>query len=298
MRANIFERLQQSGYDVKYEINKLHNMFTEQIYEVVQESIYHTPTERCSVERAVDMFAFHAWKQRHSLLSLDELKRKIGIKDFIMTIRKNALKVNEHANEIILYVEYMINILMLAKRMLNNSKHACDLKNYIIRFDNAKIKMILQNINIFLDNTNLESHSMGGDEKFILVEKNATVTAVAEIVSDDLLYPVIEYNHHLLQGNIIRKREILKKFADDLEPKRKELKNLQKAAEDSLFYMFNKLNIRHNNNDIKEVANMGEEELESWYDEIYQLVLYCYLILDNNPRIAKLKDLQNKIENR
>ena len=298
MRNNIFERLQQHGYNIGYEICKIHDMFTGNLYHL--KGYYDILAEPKTIEEMVSMFSFHTWEQRGSLLSLEEFKNIVGIGTLIEAIYNEDVCCSENNNEIILYLEYMLIVVMLAKKIdlsLGGNLH-CDFKNYTAQLNEVHYRMLVQNILLMIDKMNLESHVLKEDEKIILVEKNATVTAVAEIVSDDLFCPVIEYNHHLLRGNIIRKREILKKFADDLEPRRKELKNLKKTAEDSLFYMFNKLNIRHNNNDIKEVANMNEEELENWYDEIYQLVLYCYLILENNLRIEKLKNLQSKIENR
>ena len=47
----------------------------------------------------------------------------------------------------------------------------------------------------------------------------------------------------------------------------------------------NKLNIKHNNK--KEIENLSDEQLEEWYDELYQLLLFCVLIKDNIERKNK-----------
>ena len=294
MRNNIFERLHQHGYDIGYEICKIHDMFTEEIY--MLNDAYGRGTPK-TIEEMVEMFSFHTWRQRKNLVSLSELKSIIKIHSLLRAIADEDMHADEYSDEIIIYLEYMLNALMLAEKI--ELKYRLQHKFSIYRnaeIDEVKYQMLAQNITILLDNMNLEKHFIKREEKTFLVEKDATVTAVAEIVSNDLFYPVIEYNHHLLRGNITRKREILKKFADDLEPKRKELKTQKKDAEDLLFYMFNKLNIRHNNNNIEKVAQMSNKELERWYDDVYQLVLYCYLILDSNPRIARLNDLKDEIE--
>lgn len=62
--------------------------------------------------------------------------------------------------------------------------------------------------------------------------------------------------------------------------------------------MFNNMNIRHNNcaegdkNYKKVVAKMSQDELESWYDETYQLCLLAFLELDNVERTKKVAELK------
>lgn len=52
--------------------------------------------------------------------------------------------------------------------------------------------------------------------------------------------------------------------------------------------MLNNLDIRHNNKDDKNknnlVISLKNDELEKWYDELYQLLLFCILIKDNTER--------------
>ena len=41
---------------------------------------------------------------------------------------------------------------------------------------------------------------------------------------------------------------------------------------------------------------MGKNELEKWYDEVYQLCLLAFLEIDNKERIIKVKQLKDEIE--
>ena len=63
--------------------------------------------------------------------------------------------------------------------------------------------------------------------------------------------------------------------------------------------MLNNMNIRHNNKSGKNkkelIAQMSDEELESWYDELYQLLLFCVLIKDNKERKDKVDELLIRI---
>ena len=139
------------------------------------------------------------------------------------------------------------------------------------------------------------------EEKIIVIEDKPEVTAVAEIMDDNLAYDVIRYNHHSLKGEIELKKAILLKLSNELEPKRKELKALNSKLEDDIFYMFNNLNIRHNNRSKKDknykeyVAKMKKDRLEKWYDELYQMILLAFLLLDNKDRAAEVKELRNKV---
>ena len=146
--------------------------------------------------------------------------------------------------------------------------------------------------------------SMQDEFVTIFVPKLAEAISVAEIVAPELSYKVIEYNHHELQGDLERKKSILLLLEGKLEAKREELKQINHTLADNLFFLFNNLNLRHNNCD-KEgkdyhalVAEMPEKDLENWYDETYQLCLLSFLELDNIVRTEKIKELKSKIKNK
>ncbi len=58
--------------------------------------------------------------------------------------------------------------------------------------------------------------------------------------------------------------------------------------------MLNNVHLRHNNKEgkdkIEKIAQMPDEELENWYDELYQLLLFCVLIKDNKERKDKMTE--------
>lgn len=136
----------------------------------------------------------------------------------------------------------------------------------------------------------------------ILVPKDSSAIAVAEIIDSSVSYKTIEYNHHSMKGDLVRKRDTLLKYSDLLEARRQELKAVSSSLEQSVFSLFNNINIRHNNSDPqsgkyhKFVANMSNAELEKWYDETYQLCLLCFLEMDNVERKRKIKELNENIK--
>ena len=87
-----------------------------------------------------------------------------------------------------------------------------------------------------------------------------------------------------------------------LEPQRTIISSLNSKLETNIFFMLNNLNIRHNNCDDNDkgkykqfVASMRKEILEEYYDELYQMMLLAFLLIDNVDRMNKIDELKNKI---
>lgn len=172
-------------------------------------------------------------------------------------------------------------------------------------YDLAIDKMLDTYLNQMSEVINVLQYSFYQKEngKYILIPNDQVLVSVVEVVDDDLSYRVIEYNHYSMKGDINQKKTILLQLATKLEPQRNELKRLNKTLEDNLFFLFNNLNIRHNNvtagdnkNYKETVAKMSPDELENWYDETYQLCLLAFLELDNVERMQKIKELKKKIK--
>lgn len=142
------------------------------------------------------------------------------------------------------------------------------------------------------------------DDFVIFAPKDNCAIAVSEseVIPEYISYKVIAYSHHSMTGDLARKRQTLLSLSDLLEPRRQVLKEADGKLENDLFYLFNNLNIRHNNMDsagkkYKEyVANMGQEELEHWYDEAFQMCLLAFMLLDHNVRKNEINALKSQIE--
>ena len=134
------------------------------------------------------------------------------------------------------------------------------------------------------------------------VPKDPAAISMAEIVDPELSYRVIEYNHHSMKGDLERKRATLLVLADKLEAQRSKLKQINTSLETDIFFLFNSVNVRHNNTDpngkkhIPFVAGMKNEEIEYWYDELYQMCLLAFLELDHLGRKNSLNQLKNSIQ--
>lgn len=267
-RRNIFEILDQKE-NISSQINKIEELLSE------------ASVDNSIPEDIVDMYCMRQWKARGRCTSCEEIRKRLQI-----TYANIKNKLSEE--QVLLYLEYVANIIWLCN------------ERYGVEDAEDEYIYLQENVIGLLDDLGYEKKVFEDEEKVILVEKNAAMTAVAEAVDPKTAYAVIEYNHHLLKGDIAEKQRILKILADKFEPMRGELKKVNKELESNTGYLLNKMNIRHNNmegkNAIEYVKNLSNEKLEEWYDETYQMLLLCFLEYENIERTKKINELKKEIE--
>lgn len=162
------------------------------------------------------------------------------------------------------------------------------------------ISLYLRQVSEVMDKIGFMPNNNGRITDF--VEKDAAAISVAEITDESLAYRILEYNHHSLKGDIVEKKNILLAIYDKMASNEKKLRNINKNLADNLAFVFNNLNLRHNNidtssEDYKEIiANLSKQELEDWYDDIYQLCLLAILEVDNVERNQKIKKLKQELK--
>lgn len=217
--------------------------------------------------------------------SLEEFDEKHGF-DFADREYSSSL------DDLLSLLEYVLNIINNASRILNENR---DINDTAINFVASHIKKICDKI----DHTFIEK----GDY-FILVQSNPAALEAAQSLTEENASLPFEYSHHSLQGNINGKREILLSMAHELEPKRESLKKIDATLESDLFFLINNMNIRHNNIDKSSknyktyVANMTEEEIETWYDRIYNLMMIALIKLGDSPTAQQISTLKEMISSK
>ena len=137
------------------------------------------------------------------------------------------------------------------------------------------------------------------NKQTIFVEKSPAAVSASEILEGEIALETLRYNHHSMKGDLVAKRNTLAQMANWLEPKRGELKELDKELEGTLFFLFNRCSIRHNNEEEgnhfnPQMQNISKKELEEIYDDTYQLWLLAVLTLDNKERKAKYGAMKNE----
>lgn len=260
-RKNIFEILDDK-YDIKVEINKIDTLFSNALLYVTNNMTFQP--QQGNIEAVVGEFLFYNWKQRGTCLNCQEMRSKLDI-----DLEKNDI------TSILIRLEYYLNIINLANTKLGYSN-----------FQKTQQFVILEdNIKILLDHLNYEILIIEKEEKVLLVPKSPAATSVAEISTTETATAILMYNHTSLKGDLSQKQSLLLKIYLEYE---KLLKNgIDGFSEyfDKTRGLINKLNIKHNNK--KEIENLDNEQLEEWYDELYQLLLFCVLIKDNKERKDK-----------
>lgn len=136
---------------------------------------------------------------------------------------------------------------------------------------------------------------------FVPKDNVAIEVSKSELIPDEVSYKIIAYNHHSMKSNLNAKKGTILKLADLLEPKRTQLKNVNKEFESDLFFLLNNCNIRHNNlnpdsSSYKKVlADLSVKELENWYDEVFQMCLLAFMQLDYQERKYSITEFKKKI---
>ena len=267
-RKNIFEILKHK-YNVPDEMDKIVALYNSKLF------YYNGDYDRGNYtpEEIFERELLKNWKQRGSYLNCREIRYTIGIPKFFTyeTSLENILNT----------LEYYQNISYLLVDKLNI------LKNYEYEVsDNFRI--LLENMQILLNHLNYEFKVIPKEEKLILIPKNPAATSVAEISDEETAMAILMYNHHTLKGDLETKRELLNSIARTYEPL---LKNPIEGYNDffkKTNQLLNNLHIRHNNfeeeNNKNLVIDIDDRTLEHWYDELYQLLLFCVLIDDNLKR--------------
>lgn len=284
-RENIFDKMNKVQ-NIAYEIDKIERLLRSKSGVLVRNE-YEIDFEvgiYKSIIDYVDGYLFMKWKNRATCICCRDVAQMVGIDQMPSVINYEW---------ILNYCEYAANILYLVKSKA---------RPYDLLGD--EVDAALHNICVLLGWYGYKVEYLANDEKALVVRQSAQATAVAEVLPADLAKLVIEYNHFTLRGDKKRKKDILIALGAALEAKRKELNSINKSLADKIFFMLNNLNIRHNNVEKghkgynESVAKMKNATLENWYDELYQMILLAYLLMDNQDRNAKVDELICKIGNK
>ena len=278
MRKSIFD-IATSSINISNEVDRIVSMFFD------EKNLFYYPYDLTIVD-FVDKHCFRNWSCRGHFINVNDFLNALDYKNLIKAAK------NGDANSFMTLIELTYNFWVLAYKDLKNEKTSSKWQNnyYHLR-------------DVMLDNLEKYNHTAYIDDDCVLViEDKPEVTAVAEIVEQDLAIDIIRYNHRSLQGEIELKKKILISLGSELEPKRKKLQSLNKQLSEDIFFMLNNLNVRHNNRSKKDmakykeyVAKMTKSKLEKWYDELYQMMLLAFLILDNVDRQSEVKELKTKV---
>lgn len=270
---SLFERMERK-IDLQREIKKFDNVIC------VEKVGYY------SIGNVFEKF-FREWKHRYNYMSMQELRSELRF-DFQkqLVIKKVIRSIN--TSDFFQYCELIANLSLA-------------LAGHISEYHLAeKLTALLTTMQLDLAELNHRFETQS-DERTIVIEINPAATAVSETLEPEVADKVIEYNHYLLRGDLVKKREILRTLAHKYDAKKPVFKEINKALADKISFLLNNMNIRHNNQDptspdfIKYVAELTETSLEHWYDETYQTLLFALLAVDQVARNQTIDELKAQI---
>lgn len=278
MRKSIFD-IASASINISNEVDRIVSMSVE------EKSTYYPPYDLTLFE-FVDQRCFRDWRYRGHF---------VNVKDFLEAVNYNEIiksAKNGDTEAFMILIELTYNLWSLAYHDIIDKNSSSKWNNNFFHLRD-----------VMLDNLEKYNHKAYiDDERILIIEDKPEVTAVAEIIEQDLAIDIIRYNHRSMQGEIELKKKILISLGSELEPKRKELQVLNKQLSEDIFFMLNNMNLRHNNRSKKDigkykeyVAKMTKARLEKWYDELYQMMLLAFLLLDNVDRTENVKELKEKI---
>lgn len=281
MRKSIFD-IAAENINMESEANRLITMSSEENVLVVNSCTYKT------LFNYVDKYCFREWTQRGHFVDVDDFLEAIEFDDL-------KEKATYDIDAFLTLIELIYNFWELSHKQFD------DEKGYRLQWcgNYYHLKNVMDDI---LGQYNHIAYIKEEQECVLVVEDKAEVTAAAEIMpTPALAVEVVRYNHRTLRGEIELKKKTLLALGAELEAKRKKLHIINATLENDIFFMLNNLNIRHDNKskgdkNYKEyVAKMRKERLEKWYDELYQMILLAFLLMDNIKRGDKVKELKEKI---
>ena len=282
MRKSIFDIVSEK-VDLKSDVHRILQVVKLEKALCVDKYSYLT------ILKFVDDYCFVEWAHRGHF---------IHVKDFLdaLDFEKLTKQAEVDSEALLTFIELVYNFWFISCQKFDDKEKGYELQwcgNFY------HLKDIMDDI---LDQYNHIALTNEDRDCILIVENKKEVTAVAEILPTELAFDTIKYNHRSLQGKIELKKSILISLGAELEPKRKDLQSLNKQLSEDIFFILNNLNIRHNNRSRKDkakykeyVAKMTKKQLEKWYDELYQMILLAFLLLDNVNRTSKVKDLKDKI---
>lgn len=262
IRNSFLEILKCAKIDLRREYNRLYHLFYK-----AKDNLGQTLENECAQK-------FLEMSFRGTCLSLDDFNDYYGFSfeespgDFDLEY-------------LIRFCEYTYNLVVYKVGSYNDafSRFYIDQMSRVIELINYK----------FIDNKE--------ENISILIPKNKEVMAVVEIIDKQIAFSVLQYNHYDLCGDLKKKKTILKFLADDIEPQRKQLKQINNSLETQLFQLFNNF-IRHNNDDNIYIKSLSNDEIESCYDDIYQMWLLAKLEIDNLERKKRVGKILEGINTR
>lgn len=278
-RRPFSEVLKNTAVDFLYEYKTLFFLFYQQCIDYA----FLSPT---TIRQLCGKY-FMEFPIRDTFVTLDDFENR---KHLIFEENPRDFDINYLIN----FCEYSYNLVVCCKNIMSKRNF------YMFDDTNFPLNIYIEQVDRVIAKISYIPNLIDNITTF--VPRSQTAISVAEIIDPELSFDVIEYNHHSMKGDIERKTRILEALAKRLEPKRLKLREINNDLEHNLFDLYNNFHLRHNNEEGRfkkpYVVNMSNEEREPYYDDIYQMSLLAFLLLDNEDRKERITELLSNINSK
>ena len=257
-----------------------------QIHMLFESTILTYGFKEYTIENFVDKRYFSDWKGNENCRDTDEMRHGINIDGIL----GNA---DPTKNEVLIFLQYTVNIAELFRRKYNEEKAPG------FQFNLRTYTLLMSKVRDLLIRLGYELKYIPSKEVLYLIRTDAATDAAIESSEEQVRDMIIEYSSYAVSCDLSRKKIILDSLGKIVE----EYEDNQQGDNIELFgsieFMLRNFSIRRDNteganrNDF--VAGLTETELLDWYDEIYQLLLLRILKHNNIARMEKIDAVRGLI---
>ncbi|MER2025014.1 MAG: hypothetical protein ABS879_05265 [Eubacteriales bacterium] len=257
-----------------------------QIHMLFESTILTYGFKEYTIENFVDKRYFSGWKGNENCRDTDEMRHGINIDGIL----GNA---DPTKNEVLIFLQYTVNIAELFRRRYNEEKAPG------FQFNLRTYTLLMSKVRDLLIRLGYELKYIPSKEVLYLIRTDAATDAAIESSEEQVRDMIIEYSSYAVSCDLSRKKIILDSLGKIVE----EYDDNQQGDNIELFgsieFMLRNFSIRRDNteganrNDF--VAGLTETELLDWYDEIYQLLLLRILKHNNIARMEKIDAVRGLI---
>ncbi len=257
-----------------------------QIHMLFESTILTYGFKEYTIENFVDKRYFSDWKGNENCRDTDEMRHGINIDGIL----GNA---DPTKNEVLIFLQYTVNIAELFRRKYNEEKAPG------FQFNLRTYTLLMSKVRDLLIRLGYELKYIPSKEVLYLIRTDAATDAAIESSEEQVRDMIIEYSSYAVSCDLSRKKIILDSLGKIVE----EYDDNQQGDNIELFgsieFMLRNFSIRRDNteganrNDF--VAGLTETELLDWYDEIYQLLLLRILKHNNIARMEKIDAVRGLI---
>lgn len=262
MSEHFFDLLARVAVDPTIELRKLYDLFSRKEFFV---DIYLITLEKYINSRVFSKLSF-----RGTFIDLNDMLTTLKLSE--EELLGPPLRKKVPLKKLFLFCEFLLALFTEGATELRSNDSAWN-----------QATLIIANINTIVDRTNHTLHDIGTENRprYIIVENNKLVSQACEFITEQpVALAMIEYNHHALKGNTVKKRQILTELVNYVEPIKNSnilRENGYAQLQSDVGFVINNFHIRHNNktgtNAKEYISALPDDELEKWYDKAYNLML-------------------------